>query len=58
LEKFRADHPTLQVVVVEDALSSNAPHVRDLQEYDMHFILGVKEGLFPKKGHWKRFWIE
>jgi hypothetical protein len=44
LEKFRADHPTLQVVVVEDALSSNAPHVRDLQEYDMHFILGVKEG--------------
>lgn len=44
LEKFRADHPTLQVVVVEDALSSNAPHVRDLQEYGMHFILGVKEG--------------
>ena len=44
LAKFRADHPTLQVVVVEDALSSNAPHVRDLQEYDMHFILGVKEG--------------
>ena len=44
LEKFRVDHPTLQVVVVEDALSSNAPHVRDLQEHDMHFILGVKEG--------------
>jgi hypothetical protein len=44
LAKFRVDHPTLQVVVVEDALSSNAPHVRDLQEHDMHFILGVKEG--------------
>jgi hypothetical protein len=44
LEKFRVDHPTLQVVVVEDALSSNAPHVRDLQNYGMHFILGVKEG--------------
>jgi hypothetical protein len=44
LEKFRADHPTLQVVVVEDALSSNAPHVRDLQKYGMHFLLGVKEG--------------
>ena len=44
LEKFRADHPTLQVVVVEDALSSNAPHVRDLQQHGMHFILGVKEG--------------
>jgi hypothetical protein len=44
LEKFRADHPTLQVIVVEDGLSSNAPHVRDLQKYGMHFILGVKEG--------------
>ena len=44
LEKFRVDHPTLQVIVVEDALSSNAPHVRDLQKYGMHFILGVKEG--------------
>ena len=44
LEKFRVDHPTLQVVVIEDGLSSNAPHVRDLQKYGMHFILGVKEG--------------
>jgi hypothetical protein len=44
LEKFRLDHPTLQVVVIEDALSSNAPHVRDLQQAGMHFILGVKEG--------------
>lgn len=44
VEKFRADHPTLQVIVVEDGLSSNAPQVRDLQKYGMHFILGVKEG--------------
>jgi hypothetical protein len=44
LEKFRAEHPNLQVIVVEDGLSSNAPHVRDLQKYGMHFILGVKEG--------------
>jgi hypothetical protein len=44
LEKFRMDHPTLPVVVIEDALSSNAPHVRDLLQYGMHFILGVKEG--------------
>ena len=34
----------MPVVVVEDALSSNAPHVRDLKEYGMHFLLGVKEG--------------
>jgi DDE family transposase len=44
LAKFRLDHPFLDVIVVEDGLSSNAPHVRDLQDYNMHFILGVKEG--------------
>jgi len=44
LQKFRQDHPHLSVIVVEDALSSNAPHVRDLQDNDMHFLLGVKEG--------------
>jgi len=44
LEKFRKDHPNLQVIVAEDALSPNAPHIRDLQAYDMHFILGVKPG--------------
>jgi len=44
LEKFRRDHPRLPVIVVEDALSSNAPHVRDLIAHDCQFILGVKEG--------------
>jgi hypothetical protein len=44
LQKFRQDHPHLSVIVVEDALSSNAPHVRDLRDSGMHFILGVKEG--------------
>jgi Transposase DDE domain len=44
LGQFRVDHPWLQVVVVEDALSSNAPHIGDLKHYGMHFILGVKEG--------------
>ena len=44
LAQLREDHPFLPVVVVEDALSSNAPHVRDLKEYGMHFLLGVKEG--------------
>jgi hypothetical protein len=44
LAKFRADHPYLSVIVVEDGLSSNAPHVRDLLDYGMHFILVAKEG--------------
>ena len=42
LGRFRQDHPDLPVLVVEDALSSNAPHVRDLQTAACHFLLGVK----------------
>jgi hypothetical protein len=44
LERFRREHPHLPVIVVEDALSANGPHVRDLLEHGCHFILGVKEG--------------
>jgi len=44
LHKFRHDHPHLKVIVVEDGLSPNAPHIRDLTEYRCRFILGLKEG--------------
>lgn len=44
LKKFRKDHPHLQVIVNEDALGSNAPHIEDLVEYNCRYILGVKEG--------------
>ena len=44
LEEFRKEHPHLKVIITEDGLSSNAPHIRDLMEYDCRFILGVKEG--------------
>jgi hypothetical protein len=44
LKRFRQDHPHLPVIVVEDALSSNAPHIRDLLAARCHFILGVKPG--------------
>ena len=43
LQAFRKDHPHLPIIVVEDALSSNAPHIRDLRTAGAHFILGVKE---------------
>jgi hypothetical protein len=42
LTKIRRDHPHLKLIVVEDALASNAPHVRLLKQLHMHFILGVK----------------
>jgi hypothetical protein len=44
LKHFRQDHPHLKVIVIEDALSSNAPHLCDLREANAHFILGVKPG--------------
>ncbi|MGB0384184.1 MAG: transposase [Ardenticatenaceae bacterium] len=43
-DKFRQDHPNLPVIVVEDALSSNAPHIRELQKHNLRYILGVKKG--------------
>lgn len=44
LAQFRVVHPHLSVIVVEDALASNAPHICDLKDHGMHFLLGVKEG--------------
>jgi hypothetical protein len=42
--KLRQDHPHLKLIVTEDSLSSNAPHIEVLQEHNLHDILGVKEG--------------
>jgi len=47
LAQVRRDHPDWPLIVVEDALSSNAPHIRELQKHNMRFILGVKEGDHP-----------
>ena len=43
-EQFRKDHPHLSVIVNEDALSPNAPHIRDLNKYNLRYILGIKPG--------------
>lgn len=44
LEQFRKAHPHLKVIITEDGISANAPHIRDLRTHGMHFILGVKPG--------------
>lgn len=44
LAHLRADHPHVPFIIVEDALSANAPHIRELQKHNCHFILGVKPG--------------
>ena len=51
LKKLRQDHPHLPLIVIEDALSSNGPHIRDLQQYGMHYILGAKPGDHPLLFH-------
>lgn len=43
-QAFRREHPHLKVIAVEDGLSSNGPHIRDVQELNIRFILGVKDG--------------
>jgi hypothetical protein len=42
LRQFRREHPHLPVIVTEDGLSSNGPHILDLKAAHCHFILGVK----------------
>lgn len=44
LEQIRKDHDHLKIIVTEDGLSSNAPHIRDLLAHKMSFILGAKPG--------------
>jgi len=43
LTDLRREHPHLKLIVVEDALASNAPHIRHLQALDFSFILGAKQ---------------
>lgn len=43
LEDFRREHPHLKIIVVEDGLSSNAPHIRELEKHKMSYILVAKE---------------
>ena len=44
LKRLRAQHPKLNMVIVEDGLASNAPHIADLRESRMHFLLAAKPG--------------
>jgi len=44
LAEFQREHPHLKCVVIEDGISSNAPHIEDLRERGLRFILGAKPG--------------
>jgi len=43
-KNLRKDHPHLPLIINEDGLSPNAPHIKDLEKNNLHYILGVKPG--------------
>jgi len=42
LTQIRDEHPNMKLIVVEDGLASNGPHIQLLKSLHMHFILGAK----------------
>ena len=42
LPRLKKDHPELRVIVVEDALSANGPHIELLKSLGYSFIIGAK----------------
>lgn len=44
LMDLRREHPHLKVLIVEDALAANYPHLSLLDSLNMSYIIGVKEG--------------
>ena len=44
LAQLKQGYPHLSFTITEDALSPNAPHIRELKKHGYHYILGVKEG--------------
>jgi hypothetical protein len=44
LSDLRREHPHLKVLIVEDALASNYPHLSLLDSLSMDYIIGVKPG--------------
>lgn len=41
---LRQDHPRLPIIIIEDALSANAPHLAALKQQRLRYIIGVKPG--------------
>lgn len=44
LSDLRREHPHLKVLIVEDGLASNYPHLSLLDSLSMQYIIGVKRG--------------
>lgn len=44
LGRLRKQHPKLKMLIIEDGLASNAPHIADLEEAGLSYLLGAKPG--------------
>ncbi len=44
LQDLRREHPHLKILIVEDSLASNFPHLTLLDSLNMNYIIGVKPG--------------
>jgi len=44
LRDFRREHPHLNVIIVEDALAANHPHLSLLDELKLQYVVGIKSG--------------
>lgn len=44
LSDLRREHPHLKVLIVEDGLASNFPHLSLLDSLGMEYVIGVKQG--------------
>lgn len=44
LDDLNTEHPRLPLIMVEDALSANAPHIKKINSCGHNYILGVKPG--------------
>lgn len=44
LQRLRQQHPKLNMLVIEDGLASNAPHIADLETHKLHDMPGAKPG--------------
>jgi len=43
LNDTRREHPHMKFIVIEDALASNAPHIKQLQALHYRYLLGAKQ---------------
>ena len=44
LDDLRREHPHLKIIVLQDGLSSHAPHIRNLMAHNLRYLLSAKPG--------------